>query len=127
MFRLICKAVEEHEEETLGHIIDDRWKKVVVTLFQEARKHAMYSVHIPIYKVTEQAAATAFLTRGADKILDEKMYKLAKSQAFTQDLIRHFIKPSNFTVPANRFAQQQDKKVVASKAKFRQKNSGTDS
>lgn len=78
----------------------------------------MGNIHTPIYKPMEKAAVIVFFIRAADELLDEKTYKLHESLDFEQDLFCHIIKPSTFTVPLTRFANQRARTAVAGEAKF---------
>lgn len=62
----------------------------------------------------------AFFTRGADELLDDKMWKLTESKEFTQGLSRYQIISSTFEELVTQFVEQQADKAVASETIFKQ-------
>lgn len=93
---------------------------MALALFQGAQERATDNVHTPIYVVIEQAAFKVFFTGSANELFDQKMYKLAKYQNIKQDLVRHLIKTSTFTVLTTPFVKQKAVRTVPSEKKFRQ-------
>lgn len=57
---------------------------------------------------------------GADELLADKIHKLAESQDFTQDFVRHLIRFLTIAVPVTSLVDQQAKIAVASEMNFRQ-------
>lgn len=41
---MVLDALAEHEDDILGLLIDDGWKKVFLALFQEGQESAMKNV-----------------------------------------------------------------------------------
>lgn len=70
----------------------------------------------------EHAAVKDFFNGGTDELLDEQMYKAAEFKDFQQDLVRHLIKSTTFTVPVACFVRQNVEGTIVSKAKFRHEN-----
>lgn len=93
---------------------------MLLDLFEEDRAQAKRNVYTLVFEVMEQVAVNAFLTGGADELLDDKMYKPAESQDFTQGFVHHLLKSSTFTMTVSRFVKQQTEKSFASIAKSRQ-------
>lgn len=58
--REIQEAPTEHEKDGLIGLLEDRFEKVMLDLFQEARKRAKNNVYTPIYEVTGQAPFKVF-------------------------------------------------------------------
>lgn len=92
--RLICKSLKKLEQRRIGLLTNDKCKNVVLHLYDDAHEQAERTLHTPIFKVIEQVAVKSFFTREADTLLDEKIYKLAVSEDFTQDLLNNLIKSS---------------------------------
>lgn len=110
MHRLICRALEEYEKERLARLVDDRYEKVVLPLFEEAHGHAKGNVFTPVVEAIQQAVVKAFFNKRADELRNDKMYKLAESHDTTQGLVRHLINLSAFTVSVARVVIQQAEK-----------------
>lgn len=68
----------------------------------------------------ETECGLKFFAGGDNKFIDDKISKLAKSEDFTQSLVRHLIRSSAFTTPVTRFVKKHAERAVASEAKFRQ-------
>lgn len=73
MRRLIREVFEKHEKRRLGSLIDNRYKNVVLALFEEAHEQAKRNVYTLIFEVMEQAIMRAFFIGGADVLLHENM------------------------------------------------------
>lgn len=56
----------------------------------------------------------------ASWLLDSKMYRLAKSQDFTQGIACYLIMSSTYTVLVSRFMRKQARNVFAIDARFRE-------
>lgn len=67
-------------------------KKVVFDLFEESHEQAKRNICTFVIVVKEQASVKAFFTGGADKIVTDKMYRLAEFQDVTQNIVPHLIK-----------------------------------
>lgn len=106
MRRLNREALEKHEERRLGRIIKNGGEKVVLLLFQDPER-VKETVYTPVYLATVQVPVNAFITRAANQLLDNTMYKLAVSQDFTRGPLCHLIKSSTFNVAVARFVKQQ--------------------
>lgn len=103
---MIREALAEYEKNRLGRPVDDRCKRVILPLLQEAQEQAMDNFYLPIYEVIEQAAPKVFFTSGANELLNENTYELAESQYFKTDLVRHLMKPSTYRVRAACFVKR---------------------
>lgn len=108
--RIIREALVKHKKDRLRHHIDDRCEKVVLDLFQEALERTMGNTQSSTYRVMQQAAVKAFFSGGADELLHQKMYKIAKSYGIKRVLVRHRTILSTFTLPVPHFVKQKAKK-----------------
>lgn len=90
VYHMNREALVKYEKYRLRPLIDNGYENVLFAVFQEAGEHFMQNVHTRIYKVMGQADIKSFFCRGAQVLLDEKMTKLTKSQAFKQDIVVHF-------------------------------------
>lgn len=70
---IIQEALKEHEKDGLRRLIDDRCEKLVLALFERARKHALENVRTSIFEVIKQATRKNFFTGEADELLDNKI------------------------------------------------------
>lgn len=100
-------------KKRLRRLIDDRWRDVVPTLFNEAHERGKGNVYIPVAEVRERGCCESYLHRRAEELPDNKMYNSTEFQDFTKGLVRHFIESSTFVVPVNRSLKQKAEKFVA--------------
>lgn len=89
---LICEALGQHEQRTLGRLIEESCKNIFLALFEEAHQRVKGNIYITVSEVMDQAVVKGFFTEEPDKLLDDKIYKLAKTQESTQGLVLYLIK-----------------------------------
>lgn len=79
----MIRRTPENHKKWLRRLIHDTCKNVVLDLFGEAHEQAKRNVHTPVFEDMEQTGVKAFFTGRAHELLDDEMYKLAKSQEAT--------------------------------------------
>lgn len=104
---IIPEALEEREEGRLWRPIDIWCGRVVLALFDEALECAKGNTCTPVFDVMKQSSVKAFFNDGAVELLNDKMQNIAKSQNFSQGLVRQLIKSYTFKVLIQHFVKQQ--------------------
>lgn len=79
MRRLIFEAPEEHKDWRLERLIEDRCKSVVLAHIRNAHERAEKNFYSPVVRLAEPECRDKFYTRGADELLEDKMYRIAES------------------------------------------------
>lgn len=90
---------------------------MVLAVSEEPHKRFNGTVFTPIFEVIERAAVKAFITGGANELLGDTIYRLSRSEDFTQALVGQLITSSTFTAPVACFVRKQPEKFVAGEAK----------
>lgn len=83
------------------------YQKASFVFFEKTQKRTSDNFHTAILEVIEHATGRAFLAREDDESLNDKFYKLSKTQHATGELVHHLIKSFPFTVPVTHFVKQQ--------------------
>lgn len=86
----------KYMKKIIGHIINERCQKIVLKLFKKDQERGLKNVRTTIYKDLEQTTITALFTLEADKLLINKIDKLAKSEIFAQGHVCDLSKLLNF-------------------------------
>lgn len=93
--------------------------KATLSLFRKSEQRGKRMDYTSDFHVMEQSPINAFFTGKIDKLLDNNLCSFAEFPDYIPGLVRHLAKPCNLTVVVTRFVEQQAKRDVWGKAKYR--------